>query len=257
MTLNPVKTVLLSTSVLILIGCAAINFLDPGQKPAFDLVLVPGGKFIMGDFQNRKDPDALPLHRVEIKDFYITRYEITYEQYDLFADRNGLPRPDDDGQERSDRAVVNITWDEAEAFCNCYGMRLPTEQEWEYAARSGGLEEIYPGTNNRFDLHDYIRHLDNSVNYSFYVGSKKPNGLGLHDMGGNAYEWIGAFYRQYPDSGAAPVWADLDNDNIRIIRGGSFRTGAVQNYKRAAMLVDQRSSMVGFRCVKLIRKLRP
>jgi len=217
-----------------------------------ELVLVPGGTFLMGDFYEHKDQDALPVHTVTLPDFYISKSEITYAQYDRFATLKGYSSPEDDGHGRGDRAVVNITWDEAKAFCECYGYRLPTEREWEYAARSGGKEELFPGTNSRKEVDDYVRSVYNSLNYSFYVGFKKPNSLGLYDMGGNVFEWIGDFYAKYPGEGAEPEWMDLETTNVRIIRGGSFKTPVQYTYTRTATYRDFASQMVGFRCVKSI-----
>ncbi|MFH1852118.1 MAG: SUMF1/EgtB/PvdO family nonheme iron enzyme [Candidatus Neomarinimicrobiota bacterium] len=223
------------------------------QLLPIEMIAISGGTFLMGDFNQGKDEDALPLHPVTLPDFLISKYEITYDQYDRYASLNGLKLPEDNSEGRSERAVVNITWDEAREFCECNGMRLPTEPEWEYAARSAGQDQVYPGTNYLFEVGEYIRHLDNSVQYSFYVGSKKPNLSGIFDMGGNVYEWIGNYYHQYPDPGNVPIWADFSTDRMRIIRGGSFKTGAVANYSRVATFCDQRSTMIGFRCVKPVR----
>lgn len=217
------------------------------------MVFIPGGTYSMGDFYEHQDEDALPVHTVTLPDFYLAKYEVTYAQYDRFAMLKGYPLPGDDGHGRGDRAVVNITWDEAKAFCECYGYRLPTEEEWEFAARSGGKEELYPGTNNLQEVDDYVRSAYNSLNYSFYVGFKKPNSLGLYDMGGNVFEWIGAFYAKYPEDGAEAEWMDLAATKVRIIRGGSFKTPVHYTFTRTATYRDFPSPMVGFRCVKPVK----
>jgi len=205
---------------------------------------------MMGDFYKQQDKDALPLHQVAIKPFSMSKYEITYSQYDTFAKLKEMPLPDDMGHDRGDRAVVNVNWFEAKAFCECYGYRLPTEAEWEYAARSRGKDDLWSGTNDYREIDDYARHVDNSLEYAFYVGEKKPNAMGLYDMTGNVYEWIGDYYPQYPDSGQAPVYADFNVNGMRIIRGGSFKTNPLRNYTRAATIDDSQSDMIGFRCVK-------
>ncbi len=225
----------------------------PDQLPV-EMVKVPGGSFLLGDYFQHRDPDALPVHTVTLPDFYISKYEVTYAQYDRFATLKDFHLPNDDGYGRGDRAVVNITWDEAEAFCERHGYRLPTVEEWEYAVREGGREILFPGTNSFEDVNDYIRSADNSLDYSFYVGFKKPNALGLYDMGGNAFEWIGAFFAKYPEEGTEPQWSNLDSTTLRIIRGGSFKTQVHYTYTRTATFRDFPSSMIGFRCVKPVNQ---
>ncbi len=235
---------------LFLPSCTILNHIQVSRHlPELHWTLVPGGTFEMGDFENNSNKDAIPLHNVTLPSFYINTYEITYAQYDSYADLMNLPKPDDEGFGREDRAVVNISWDEAKAFCECYNGRLPTEVEWEFAAREGGKEILFPGTNLRGEVDDFIRHEMNSVGYSYYVGSKKPNGLGIYDMGGNVYEWIGDFYPEYPDSNDTPVWVNYDEYTLRIIRGGSFWSPPTKTYVRAAKFPES-STMVGFRCVK-------
>jgi formylglycine-generating enzyme required for sulfatase activity len=242
--------------LLILLSLLSYNcsLLPHGRKKPdllpVEMVKVPGGSFLMGDYFQHRDSDALPVHTVTLPDFYISKYEITYAQYDRFAVLKGYPLPEDDDHGRGDRAVVNITWDEAVAFCECYGYRLPTEEEWEYAARNGGEKILFPGTNSFDDVNDFIRSADNSLDYSFYVGFKKPNTLGIYDMGGNAFEWIGAFYAKYPEEGTEPQWSNLDSTSLRIIRGGSFKTQVHYTFTRTATFRDFPSPMIGFRCVK-------
>ena len=238
---------------LFLSGCSFLQYAKV-VIPLSELkwIFVPGGTFMMGDFEDQTNEDALPLHEVDLPSFYINTYEITYEQYDKYAEMKGLSKPDDEGFGREERAVVLVTWEEAKAFCDCYGARLPAEAEWEYAARDGGKDILYYGTNYKHRINEYIRHETNSVGYSYYVGSKKPNGLGLYDMGGNVYEWIGDFYPQYPDSGKAPEWADYSSYDLRIVRGGSFWSPPWPVFQRIGMLYDEPYSQTGFRCVKLV-----
>ncbi len=233
------------------VSCTAYHEAQIRKKlEPIEFVDIPSGTFMMGDFYNQKDSDALPLHKVTVKQFAMSKYETTYSQYDTFAKLKNMPLPDDMGYDRGDRAVVNINWFEAKAFCECYGYRLPTEAEWEYVARSGGKDELWSGTNDYREIDEYARHVDNSLEYSFYVGEKNPNDFGLYDMTGNVYEWIGDYYPQYPDSGEAPVYADYSITGIRIIRGGSFGTNAKRNYTRVGTIDDMQSAMMGFRCVK-------
>lgn len=206
---------------------------------------------MMGDAVGDNNPDALPLHRVTLDDFRIGKYEVTYAQYDAFARATGRPLPPDDSLGRGRRAVAYVNWEDAKAFCACHGWRLPTEQEWEYAARGGGKVIRYAGTGNPDSLADYARYDDNSAPNSFPVGSKKPNSLSLFDMSGNVFEWIGAYYQFYPDSGETPAYKDLEESDLRVMRGGSFKEPypLSATYWRVGMLKEAEEYDVGFRCV--------
>ncbi|MEX0719510.1 MAG: SUMF1/EgtB/PvdO family nonheme iron enzyme [Balneolaceae bacterium] len=209
------------------------------------MVLVKGNTFIMGDVMEQQNDDALPLHEIELNDFYIGKFEVTYAQYDEFALQTQRPLPDDNGHGRENRAVARVTWDEALAYCNYFGFRLPTENEWEFAARDGGKNMLFAGTNNADSLKYYSI---SETSYSFFVGSKKPNALGIFDMSGNVSEWIGDYYQFYenPDG-----WHDLENSSVRIIRGGSFSGNSETIQKvfwRVGVLSDSRYYNIGFRC---------
>lgn len=239
----------LLTAVLLLDGCALFKkSLDPVPQPA--MVYVEGGTFLMGDVLGDGNTDAQPVHEVTLEDFQIGKYEVTYQQFDAFAGRADITRPPDDSLGRGQRAVVYVNWDQARAFCNYFGWRLPTEQEWEYAARSGGMPIRFAGVNNPDSLKAYARTRSNSVHHSFAVGSKRPNALGLHDMSGNVLEWIGDYYQYYPDSGELPSWDDLDKREVRILRGGSFKESkhVAATYRRIGMLADAQGYDMGFRC---------
>lgn len=204
---------------------------------------------MFGDFYERTNTDALPLHEVNVEPFLIGKYEITYAQYDQFALNTGRELPDDGNFGRDNRAVVNITWDEAIAFCKSLGYRLPTEVEWEFAARSGGKEQVIAGARSMDLLKEYAIVRSSGINFSFMVGTKKPNDLGLFDMSGNVFEWIDEFYQFYslPDQKH-----DNDADAIRIIRGGSFgeEEMATRTYWRVGTLRDVAATDIGFRCAK-------
>lgn len=215
-----------------------------------EMTKVEGGTFLMGDVMERKNEDSLPLHEVTLKDFYIGTYEVTYEQYDAFAEATERPLPGDDDRGRDERAVVYITWENAVAFCNAYGYRLPTEQEWEYAARSGGLDQLYPGTSDPDSLDRYARHAENSGPYTYMVGTKEPNDLGLYDMSGNVSEFIGDYYPFYRTNSDSINYYPLDERMMRVVRGGSFNSddATLRTYWRVGVLGDLEDHTVGFRC---------
>ncbi len=211
------------------------------------MVKVEGGTFLMGDIFSEENEDALPIHTVTVEDFYIGKYEVTYEEYDRFAAQTNREKPNDRGYGRGKRAVSYVTWYDARAFCNYYGYRLPTEQEWEYAARSGGQKERYAGTGNLDSLDNYAITERSELNFSYFVGTKKPNDLGLFDMSGNVFELVGEFYQSYSNQDER---YDLEHSGVRIIRGGSFHEVIETNqvFWRVGTLDEMVASDVGFRC---------
>ncbi|MGM0587894.1 MAG: formylglycine-generating enzyme family protein [Bacteroidota bacterium] len=237
---------------LFLSGCSIVDKIFAPQRPPLSMTEVPGGTYRMGDIFDWGNDDAQPVHEVTLPAYRIGTYEVTYAQYDAFAQNHELPLPPDDGHGRENRAVVYVSWDQAQQFCEWYGYRLPTEQEWEYAARSAGQAVNFPGTNHKDSLRHYARMNNHSSPWSYKVGTKEPNALGLYDMAGNVYEWIGAYYpiyERYLDNGE---WYDLENRGMRVIRGGSFQSGASPMYTfwRVATIQEEQVDDLGFRCVE-------
>ena len=163
-------------------------------------------------------PNEQPIHKVKIsKPFYIGKYAVTFDEYDLFCVDTSRSKPDDRGWGRGLHPVIHVDFNNAAAYCNwlsekeglvaCYsgkgknmlcdfsanGYRLPTEAEWEYAA-AGGQESkntIYAGSNNP----DLVAWFDeNAEGCTHPVGGKQPNELNLYDMSGNLYEWCWDWY---------------------------------------------------------------
>ncbi len=226
-------------------GCAMLQKNPSILKP--EMVFVEGGTFLMGDLIDSTNTDALPLHEVTLNDFYIGKYEVTFQQYDEFAASQGKELPRNDNYGRGSRAAVYVNWHDAKAFCEHFGWRLPTENEWEYAAREGGKKRLFSGTNSPDSLSDYAITNEGDISFAYQTGTKRPNDLGIHDMSGNVYEWIGAYYQFYENPDA---WHDLEKSSIRIIRGGSFRDGTpmAKVYWRVGVLADIQDYDIGFRC---------
>ena len=249
---------LLLAAFAVLGGCRHVDRYAPDDPLYIDMVAVQGGRFMMGDVIEGAHPDALPVHPVDLEDFHISRYEITFDQYDAFALETGRPLPADDGYGRGRRAVTRVSWDDAKAFCEYRGYRLPTEAEWEYASRAEGRRITYPGTNHPDSLSAYAFTGENSPGFTMPVGMKKPNAIGLHDMSGNAAEWIGSYYESYPEPGEEPIWKDLSKPGLRLTRGGSYVPSGMppagemitRTYWRAGSLNDTESFAIGFRCAK-------
>ncbi len=195
-----------------------------------EMVQVSPGSFMMGGSTLRNET---PIHSVHFtKPFAIAKYETTFDEYDRFALATGRRLSDDRGRGRGQKPVDNVTWDDANAYAiwlsqqtgNRY--RLPTEAEWEYAARSGGKDEIWAGTSDEGRLKFYAvyeeRYSDAFPSES--VGKRKPNGLDLYDMSGNVAEWVeDCWHTDYsgaPTDGSA--WIEGGYCSRRVIRGGSW-----------------------------------
>lgn len=234
----------------LLSGCVLFRPSLRKQLLPIEMTKVEGGTFLMGDVIEQKNDDSLPLHEVTLQDFYIGTYEVAYEQYDAFAKATQRPLPKDDGRGRNKRAVIYITWYDALAFCDAYGYRLPTEQEWEYAAKSGGENQLYAGTSNPDSLDSYARHSENSGAYTYIVGTKKPNGLGLYDMTGNVAEFIGDYYPFFKTDPDSIEYYPLKERAMRVVRGGSFNSNSLtlSTYWRVGVLAELGDRTIGFRC---------
>jgi formylglycine-generating enzyme required for sulfatase activity len=215
----------------------------------------------MGDVQGGGHTDELPVRTVNIqKAFAIGRYEVTFEEYDQFAKATNRQLPDDRGWGRGRRPVIYASWEDAVAYANWLSeqtgkrYRLPTEAEWEYAAR-GGTETAY------WWGKDLVKGMANCYgcgsqwnNESAPVGSFKPNSFGLYDTAGNVFEWVEDCWH-YNFNGApvdGSAWKEKGSGNCgqRVMRGGSF--GSVPEYLRASLrgrddAGDRGTYDVGFR----------
>ena len=163
-----------------------------------EMIVIPAGKFRMGDIQGRGLKVEQPVHEVHIRrPFAVSRYEITFNQYDEFAKASGRQLPDDEGFGRGRRPVIRVSWNEAVEYTAWLSQqtgkhyRLPTEAEWEYAAR-GGTDTAYwwgnemkPGFANCTSCGT-----PPDKRQTMPVGSFKPNPFGLYDTVGNVREWV-------------------------------------------------------------------
>lgn len=173
----------------------AADFNEPLTGMRF--VLIKGGAFDMGDSTHNGYAFERPLHRVNIQEFYIGAYEVTFMQYDRFARDTNRPFPDDAGWGRETRPVINVSWDDAQAFAAWLSsksgkhFRLPSEAEWEYAARAGTNTAYWwgnkIGTGNA-NCNGCGSAWDNRMTAP--VGSFAANTFGLYDVHGNVYEWV-------------------------------------------------------------------
>ncbi|HSE60427.1 MAG TPA: formylglycine-generating enzyme family protein, partial [Nitrospiraceae bacterium] len=226
------------------------------QVPQPEMITIAGGTFQRGD----KTEGA--IREVTIKPFAMGKYEVTFEEYDRYVELTGSKRPDDHGWGRGRRPVINVSWDDAKAYAKWLSQatgrhyRLPTESEWEYAARSGGQDEFWAGTSDERNLQDYAvfdRLIDKGTES---VGTKQPNGLGLYDMSGNVWEWVeDCWHDNYagaPEDGSAWLESGGGDCGARVVRGGSWGYSPV--YLRASSRgwhpAGLRGNAVGFRLVQ-------
>jgi len=223
-----------------------------------ELVLIPGGEFVMG---KDGEGDHSPAHKVYIDSFYMDKYEVTNAQYLKFCEETGRQLPEfwgskefHNGPDFPNHSVVGISWRDAEAYAEWAGKRLPTEAEWEYAARGGLTGMNYP---NGDELDSTLANYSLAgVDATAAVGNYPPNGYGLHDMAGNVWEWVADYYDEdYYKTSPSKNPAGPEDRRFKVIRGGSWHSGPGCNkvYYRNALPPNWVDFAVGFRCVKDLR----
>lgn len=234
---------------------------DGGRGP--DMVIVPAGRFTMG---SKKDSRSMPERRVRIpRAFAISRYEITFADYSKFAQATDRPLPNDHRWGRDSRPVMNVSWNDANAYVQWLSeqtgkpYRLPSEAEWEYAARAGA-ESLYWWGNDEDSatgMANCRRGCDSDFTGLFSaksapVGTYPANEFGLHDTAGNVSEWTEDCYRNHllemPETGAPLIAEDCPE---RTVRGGSFADSAtnIAAHIRSGQAPGYQDSTIGFRVV--------
>jgi formylglycine-generating enzyme required for sulfatase activity len=202
------------------------------------LVLIPKGKFTMGSPESEKGrKENETQHEVTIsKDYYLGVYEVTQAQYEKVMGKNPSSfQGAKVGNENADLPVENVSWDDAVEFCKKLSdlpeekkagrvYRLPTEAEWEYACRAGGVTAYSFGESSK-SLGDYAWFDENSNGQTHPVGQKKPNAWGLYDMLGCVWEWCSDWYDEYPKGAVSDPTGPIKGSD-RVFRGGSWFGGA-------------------------------
>ena len=212
------------------------------------MALVIAGEFTMGDRVFG------PVHKVYLDAFYLDQYEVRTSLYAAFLKATKREKPYNwqlvDMQADGDRPVIGVDWYDADAYCRWAGKRLPTEAEWERAARGGKESASYPWGDEKptpklavFDIQigpGPVAHLP-------------PNGFGLHDMAGGISEWCADWFeRDYYKNSPAKNPTGPDTGMYKVIRGGAWSDSAarITVFYRNWIRPTQRTPNIGFRCVK-------
>ncbi len=257
-----VTTRLLPTNTLTIVPTITATPASPATiTPVADMVPVPAGSFTMGAVSGKFDLDETPPHKVTLNAFSIDRYEVTNAQFASFVGETGYQTEAENAHHdptwrsfRTDRPnlpVIYVSWNDAVAYCAWAGKRLPTEAEWEKAAR-GNTKHIYPW-GDTFDSTS-ANAGDQSAGQPAAVGTdSKASPYGAYDMVGNVWEWVQDWYGggYYTDSPSANPTGPADG-NEKVIRGGSFKTRAslATTTTRGHAGADNFGDDIGFRCAR-------
>ena len=219
-----------------------------------EMVVVPGGTFNMGSPESEEDrnKDEGPQHQVTIQSFAMGRYEVTFEQWDAcVADGGCSTTPRDERWGRGKRPVINIGWNDAREYIAWLKektgepYRLPSEAEWEYAARAGTETPFWTGAMIIIDRANYVRNVEKTTE----VGAYAANAFGLHDTAGNVSEWVEDCWHGNYEGASEDSSAWLKGDCIgRVVRGGSWNSkpSDLRSAVRYASRPNFRRGDVGF-----------
>jgi iron(II)-dependent oxidoreductase len=241
-------------ALLMTISTVAIAQQDSG------MTLVPGGDYFMGN-NMKNELGFSPVHKVHVDSFYIDKYEVTNKQYLKFCQETGHKLPEfwntdifKSGKNYLNFPVVGVNFSDAIKYAEWAGKRLPTEAEWEAAAR-GGLEgKDFPNG----DVWTKERAKQDSIGWKNLiepVGSYEPNGYGLFDMAGNVWEWVADRHSEtYYEESEYDNPKGPDKGSNRVIRGGSWHSGKMckKVFYRKGLSSNWCDFAVGFRCVREI-----
>jgi formylglycine-generating enzyme required for sulfatase activity len=230
--------------------------------PPANMVLIPAGEFWMGRTHTtsleqaiileRDRRDDQPAHKLHLDAFYLDKYEVTNTEYTRFVEATGAARPWQWPGGKVAKAeerwpVTNVNWADADGYCRWAGKRLPSEAEWERAARGGQDRKRFPWG----DEGGRGRAHTGSATGPTAVGTFPANPYGLHDMAGNVWEWTVDWYeRDYYAISPLRNPAGPAKGDYKVIRGGGWTEGAQMNSFRNYAAPDMRTMIIGFRCAK-------
>ena len=225
------------------------------------MVLIPAGEFIMGS--NDRLPDEGPQHKVKLESYYIDIFEVTNLQYKKFNDATRRRSPSHFRNRtfppgKADHPVTYVSWEDANAYCGWAGKRLPTDQEWEKAARSPD-GRIFPW-GNEFDplkantplRWQQVGAFGDTTPVGAFKDGASP--YGVYDMSGNVWEWTVSWYKAYPGNNVA---SESYGERYKTLKGGSWFDCSFYNcgisapvFNRAFFSVHTKNDSFGFRCAK-------
>ena len=269
-------------TLLITLFSSVVAEAQSNIPPLPQMITVEGGEFTMGCSKKDApcDKDERPAHTVKLNTFLISKYEVSTAEYRQFAAETKTKLPATEWKMQDNLPITNVLWEEAVLFCNwlstkqglkpayirkgnlfecdfsANGFRLPTEAEWEFAARGGSLTKSfkYSGGNT---LDEIAWHKGNSKETPHTVGTKLPNELGIYDMSGNVWEWCWDWYNKdfYKlEKGNNPKGPE--RGERRSVRGGSW--DSQPNYVRPANRIstepNKTHEFYGFRVARTIIK---
>jgi formylglycine-generating enzyme required for sulfatase activity len=241
----------------------AAEFSKVAGKDGAPMVLIPAGEFLMGS--DTGTSDEKPAHPVYLDAYYIDRFEVTVGRYRKFIEETGYPPPDWKAVKKysptDNCPIVLVSWHDAMAYAQWAGKTLPTEAQWEKAARGGLIQKDYPnGDSISHDDANYrrISTLGLTTGQTIPVNRYRPNGYGLYNMAGNVWEWCldhydKKYYQRGPKNNPLSIDEKKPNKD-RVVRGGSWDS---DNYDDRVLRCAYRNHIspstkditLGFRCV--------
>ncbi|MBD3226539.1 MAG: SUMF1/EgtB/PvdO family nonheme iron enzyme [Caldithrix sp.] len=261
--------------IILIMGTSCALRKSTSEKPNEVVDAYPeieGMEHISGSFLtmgSRHEANEKPVHEVYVKGFYLDRKEVTVEEFEYFCRRTNRKMPDQPRWSQPDHPVVNVTWQDAAAYAEWVGKRLPTEAEWEYAARGNhGSLKYAPGRDQAAYFRSYGNIADESLRreklrapirygyddgfaFTAPVGSMPANLFGIYDLDGNVLEWCRDWYSAdyYKNSDKMNPTGPADGQ-YRVVRGGSWnRTGKYLRVSyRTYYPPKVRFNFLGFRC---------
>lgn len=259
----------------LVLGKGPVAWRDCADTP--EMIRLQGGSFLMGEQGRTGTLYELPVHEVRVREFSISKYEITFDEWDqCVRERGCLTQPDDEGWGRGRRPVINVSWIDAQQYVAWLSKktgeryRLPSEAEWEYAVRAGSSTRYYWGDGSEWAC-SLANMLDLSTAEPFPnwhwraschdghvttapVGSFPPNPWGLHDMAGNVWEWVqDCWHSDYTGAPAdSSAWTTGGSCSKRVNRGGGWGNNprSMRSASRDADNGQAYSNALGFRVAR-------